>query len=282
MALTLYKPGAASPSRSICIYGRAGVGKTTIVGTMPSRGLLIDVPQLEGGTEVLENKDNIDVTPVASWDEIDQVYQYLESGKHDYKWAAIDTITAFQELAKRKVIKDRDISASPHKITLQEFGQIGSLVGELIYKFRLLPIFTIWLAQERSFDAIDGQAHIMGPAVLPGALGSLLPSMMLVGRLKTVYDMNNKMERQLFVAPSPEHYTKVRTRPGIEIPTATTTLDLARLIRYFAGKEGATIDFVKEATLDLGFDLAGVGAAPAGTTATKPTPVIPGFDLEEV
>lgn len=248
MTLKTFKPSQSQPSRGICIYGRGGVGKSTMMGTMPGKMLLIDVPQLEGGTEVLDGKDNIDIHTVITWDDVENVFKFLESGKHEYKSVALDTVSALQVLAKRKIIKERPLDAAPHKLTLPEIGQIAELCGELIYKFRTLPLFTIWLAQERKFGNEDegGGSTVIGPAVYPSVLSALLPSMMMVARLRVVYDISGHMERQLFIAPSPDCYTKVRTRPGIKVPTATRTLDLRQLIRYFAGSPDATIDMVED------------------------------------
>lgn len=231
----VYKPSAdAKQAYGLCIYGRGGTGKTTLVGTMPGKGLIIDVPQIEGGTFVLEDKsDRIDVVPVETWDEIDPVYWYLRNQKHDYKWVAIDSITAFQELAKRKVVKERDmaLAADPHTITLQEWGKMGQLVGELIYRFRTLPVHTIWVAQERKHGS-DESSNLLGPDIIPSALAALMPSMMLVGRLSVMQDEDGEWVRQLRVGPHPDFYTKCRAKPGKDVPPLIQRPDIGGILRY--------------------------------------------------
>lgn len=231
----LYKPSSsAKQAFGLCIYGRGGAGKTTLIGTMPGKGLVIDVPQVEGGTFVLEDQaDHIDVVPVEQWDEVESIYWHLQKGQHDYKWVAIDSITAFQELAKRKVIKERDLAlnADPHTITLQEWGKMGQLVGELVYRFRTLPIHTIWIGQERS----HGEDKITGPDIIPSALSALMPSMMLVGHLSVQQQEDGSWERVLRVGPHPEFYTKVRAKPGLTVPPVIAKPSLNTILKFLLG-----------------------------------------------
>lgn len=244
----LYKP-SMKPQQAfgVCIYGRGGVGKTTLLGTMPGRGLVIDVPQVEGGTLVLEpHADRIDVFPVHEWDEINAAFWFLNKGEHDYNWVGIDSITAFQELAKRKTVKERDLDADPNIITLQDWGKIGQLVGEMIYRFRTLKQHTIWVAQERRFDQ-DGP---LGPDVTPGALNKLLPSMLMVGRLSLEYGLSGAPERHLRVHPHQSYYAKVRASPQLDVPAVIKEPHLGRILQYIFGK-GKRPDEVQQNILIL-------------------------------
>lgn len=233
-------PGAFKPSASaiesigICIYGRPGVGKTTLVGTMPGRGLVIDVPQVEGGTFVLaDHADRIDVKTVETWNEIDDVYDFLDRNSHPYKWVAIDSLTAFVELAKRKAIRERRLDEDAHVISQQEWGKIGGLISELIWKFRKLKTHTIWVAQERSYGG-DGDPLYLGPAATPSSLSALTPSMMLIGRL-SVENHNGVYQRRLRIGPSQGYITKVRAKPGLDIPNVCANPNLTTILRYLLG-----------------------------------------------
>lgn len=235
----LYKPSAKVVQYfGICIYGVGGIGKTSILRTMPGKGLVIDVPQVEGGTFVLEDAaERIDVKPVETWDEIDDVYWNLARGNpNEYKWVAIDSITAFQELAKRKVITERDLDADPHTISLQEYGKMGQLIGELIYRFRKLPLHTIWIAQERRHGGGDNNGPSkVGPDIIPSALSALMPSMMLVGHMAPSFGFSGDMERLMRIQPHPDYYAKVRCKPGINMPAVVSELDLNVIIRGLLG-----------------------------------------------
>lgn len=228
-----YKPSAQSGAQTfgICIYGKGGAGKTTLIGTMPGNGLVIDIPQIEGGTFVLEDvADHIDVTSVERWEDIEKVYWYLANGDHKYRWVAIDSLTAMTELATRKTIRERTLSEDPHQVTLQEWGKIGRLVGELIYRFRTLPVHTIWTAQERTHGN-ENDSRLLGPNTTPAALTYLIPSMMLVGRLY-VEQGENGWERRLRIGPSEHFYTKTRARPGIDVPAVVRNPRLDVLLKF--------------------------------------------------
>jgi hypothetical protein len=204
---------------------------------MPGKGLLIDVPQIEGGTQVLSDAaQKIDIVPVSTWDEIDTIFWFLQKKNHDYKWVAIDSITAFTELAKRKTIKERDISADPHTISLQEWGKIGALVGEMVYRFRTLPVHTVWLAQERKYTSDDAPTMI-GPETTPSALSDLLPGMLLVGRLYVQNLPGGGIERRLRIDTHPLYHAKARALPSVVVPSVVRNPNLGMILAYLFGRQ---------------------------------------------
>ena len=237
----IHKPSADLRRVGVCIYGRGGVGKTTLLGTMPGKGLIIDVPQVEGGTSVLSDKaDKIEVLPVVQWNDLDEAYRHLKGGDHEYKWSAIDTIGACQELAKRKVISERDLNADPHTVSMQEWGKIGQLMAELFYKFRLLPMNTILLAQEKSRELEEGGREYQ-PAVSPMSLEALLPPQHLVARLYVWQTQDDKgetiWERRLRTAPHQMYLTKARNVRGRELPPVINEPHLGQILAYMLGEK---------------------------------------------
>lgn len=233
------KPSGELRRLAACVYGRGGVGKTTLLGTMPGKGLVIDVPQVEGGTSVLADKaSKIDVLPIVKWEELNDVYRYLKAGEHDYKWVAIDTLTAVQELAKRKSLAERDLAADPHQVTMQDWGKIAQLMAELVYTFRLLPIHVIFLAQEKQRDrgGEEGGTEYQ-PAVSPASLDALLPSLYVVGRLYVWQKDDGEWERRLRVGPHNLFLTKVRSVPGRELPPAIVEPNLGQIFAYLMGQK---------------------------------------------
>jgi phage nucleotide-binding protein len=244
------KPSPKFAQVAACIYGKGGVGKTSLLGTMPGRGLVIDVPNVEGGTMVLhKHADRIDVLEITQWSQLTELDKFLDKGDHDYKWLAIDTVTAMQELAKRKVVHDRDIGADPHTISMQEWGKIGELNKELYYKIRRLPLHIILLAQEklRSNAGDDGTGLEFQPDVSPASMTGLVPSMFLVGRLYTreVEDPededNTVLERRLRVAPNETILAKARTLPDRPLPAVIVEPHLGKIFAYILGAEGAKV-----------------------------------------
>lgn len=249
----IYKPSVRQQeSFGICIYGRGGSGKTTLAGTMPGKGLIIDVPQFEGGTFVLSgHADRIDIVPCTAWKDIDDIFLYLSMQPHDYRWVAIDSITGMQELAKRKTIGERDISADPHTISLQEWGKVGRLVAELIFRFRTLKCHTLWIAQERTHGGNDGSPAVTGPDLTPSALSSLIPSMALLGRLSVEQNTDGLWERRLRIGPCQEYFTKYRALPDQDVPPVIVNPNLTQILRWNFALPGATRP--QEAVIPAGF-----------------------------
>lgn len=240
MALKLFN--VATPPRypSLCITGPVGAGKTTLIGTMPGAGVLIDVPQVEGGAFVLADKANrIKGITCEDWEDIDAIYWALAKkdeealpGVTETKWISVDSITGMLIMGTRKIIRERDRSLGddPHKITLQEWGWIGQLVGEMVYRFQKLPYTKIWIAQERThggFDNDPGPAQL-GPSVTRSILNMLMPPMTLMGRLSV------EGERRVLTVgpPGGDFIVKVRAMPGKKLPNRIRDPHLGQILRY--------------------------------------------------
>lgn len=247
-SIITFKPGASKKQKlSICVFARGGSGKTTLLGTMPGKGLVIDIPQIEGGTFVLEDhEDRIDVTSVEKWDDIDKIYWHLKDPKnHDYGWVGIDTITAMTRLALRKTIGERNLDVNPHKITTPEWGTVGQMVAELVLKFRLLPVHTVWLAQERTFGN-DNEARVVGPDTSPAARAALLPPLMMCARLWVEHTLEGVAERHLRVHKHSDFDTKIRVKPGVDMPAVIRDPNLKQIIGYALSGNGERPEEVEE------------------------------------
>lgn len=242
----IHRPSARLARISVTIYGKGGSGKTSLLGTMPGRGLVLDIPQVEGGTMVLSEAENLEVFSVNRWDDFQDVYDHLKAGlpspttQQPYQWVAIDSLTAAQELAKRKAVRERPISGDPTQITMQDWGKIGQLMSGLIYDFRTLPVHVIFLAQERLRET--GDVYEYQPEISPMSLSSLIPSQFLVGRLYTVEVEDESggtvVERRLRVGPSERYMTKVRAVPGHDLPAIIRRPNLKAILGWLTGAEG--------------------------------------------
>lgn len=232
------------PRFLVLIYAYAGVGKTTLLGTMPGKGLVIDIPQFEGGTSVLSDKaGRIKKVEVLAWEELNELYHMLRKGKHDFDWVAIDTITAAQQLARQKVLKERDeIASKGHQLRIQDWGEMGQLMGQLFEKFRLLPIPVILLAQEkpRKEDSDDDEDETFTrilPNVSPSSLDFLVPHPMLTGRLYLYETEAGKWIRQLRVGPHARYITKSRSVPARPLPAIIRNPNLGNILAYMMGQD---------------------------------------------
>ena len=258
IAARIRKPSPKINHFAVVIYGRGGTGKTTLLGTMPGKGLILDIPQVEGGTMVLSDKaDRIDVLPVTKWADFSDAWEFLSQTKHDYKWVAIDTITAAQELAKRRTLKERDtgsFAGDPHQITMQDWGKIGELNKELYYRFKLLPFHLILTAQELLKGTGEDGTLEYQPNISPASQNGLT-AMHVIGRLYTreVSDGTTKertTERRLRVGAISTAVAKARAVPGRAVPPVIKNPNLGQILGYLAGQDVPAPEGVQE---DLGF-----------------------------
>lgn len=73
--------------------GPGGSGKTTMLGTLPGKALIIDA---EGGTLSIREKPNVDVWTCADWGEFSDALNYFGNVEHDYDSLGIDGLSTFQ------------------------------------------------------------------------------------------------------------------------------------------------------------------------------------------
>ena len=75
------------------IYGTPGMGKTTLLGMLPGKTLIIDVDR---GTSVLKGSDNIDIIRLSEdLKELPEIFKELQS-KCDYKNVCIDSLSELE------------------------------------------------------------------------------------------------------------------------------------------------------------------------------------------
>lgn len=253
------KPSSSLSRVSVCVYGAGGVGKTTLLAGMPGPGLVIDIPQLEGGTSVLAGlKDDLDVLPVIDWAGLDEALKFLQVNARGYKWMGVDTVTACQELARRKVVSERELDSDPYQMTQQDWGKLGTLMGELFYRVRLLRMNTVLLAQEATRKTAAGGSEYI-PDVSPFSFKKLTPPQHLVARLYMwqAADANGNMvwERRLRTGHHDMYYTKTRTDQTRVMGDVLLRPHLARILAWMLGKEVAPPE-VAEDEASLSFDIA--------------------------
>ena len=236
------EPSAEPSNFLVLIYSYAGIGKTTLIGTMPGNGLVIDIPDFEGGTSVLHPKrKRIKEVTALEWADFDKLYKMLRKGEHHFDWVAIDSITGAQQLARKKVIKERDeIAGEGHKLRLQDWGEIAQLNAQLYERFRSLPMPVIFTAQEKpkkETDEDEDDITRIIPNVSPASLDALVPHPMLTGRLYLYETDDGKFVRQLRVGPHSRFVTKARSLPSRPLPAIIRKPDLGHILAYMMGQD---------------------------------------------
>lgn len=209
------------------IHGESGAGKSYFGGTVPGPRLVLDA---EGGSRFIKtNRRKVTWNPmteeppkadgtwdacfvnVLNWKQLYAAYQWLASGKHDFKSVVVDSLT---EVQKRLV----DDIAGVEQPTLQDWGTIGRNLEDMIRKFRDLtfhesnPINVVLLCLSHLRDNetrpfLKGQIELTLPAFVD-----------VVGYLYTEASQTegNKIERRMLIEPVNNIIAKDRTGALVE------------------------------------------------------------------
>ena len=168
MAMQFTDTQQASEAQGIkaLIYGRAGVGKTTLSATAPAPLIL----SAEAGLLSLRAA-KIPVIVIKTVDDLSQAYQWVSTSPQAraFKTIMLDSLTEIAEVilanAKRQVKDPR-----------QAYGELIEKMMDTVRKFRDLPGFNVVMLakQESHLDEVS-KITSFGPS-MPGAkLGNQLP-----------------------------------------------------------------------------------------------------------
>lgn len=182
------KPASKLPKRFRALfYGRSGAGKTRLVSSAEDV-LVLDIN--EEGTDSVRNDYDPHVYPVKFWQEINDVYWYLQSGEHPYKTVAIDGLTGMQDLCMKFVLGDeaaRDASRDPDMPSRAVWLKMSELMKTQITNYRNLPMHVLFTALERkkaTGDEDDEDLEIFtGPALSPAVASAAERAVGMIGYL---------------------------------------------------------------------------------------------------
>ena len=234
------------------LYGRSGSTKTRTASTAP-KPLLIDID--EKGTDSVRNDHNPHVYRVTFWDQVNEVFWYLQSGDHDYETAIVDGLTGLQDLCLAFVLGDeasRDASRDPDMPSRQVYGKVGKLMKTQITNYRNLPMNIIFTALDRKRftgeDDDDSDEELsIGPALTPSVAGAAERSVALIGYLHKRAVVKRRKEgkkikttrvvrtRLIIDDPTEKYMTKDRYHlggPYIDSP------DITNIIQQIYGEGG--------------------------------------------
>lgn len=158
-SLQVKAPAEAVTWLNFMIYGEAGVGKTFLCGTAEDHKdtnpvLFLDV---DGGVTTLRKRKGIDVKPVRSIPELNDVYEKLfnsidaKTQKLDYyRTIVIDRLDELADIDMRFIMREA-YNRNPDRVDIdvpgpREWGINRSHIRKLVRAFRDLPAHVIFVA----------------------------------------------------------------------------------------------------------------------------------------
>lgn len=145
ITITTLDESLAGSNPKIIIYADAGVGKTTLAGTLPGKILILSA---ESGLRSLQmfpssTRRRIQVAEVVSTDDMREVYDRVLDGRIVVDWLVIDSISEIAEIAIREYKKkDKD--------PRQSYGKTDDDVTDMFRAFRDLPCGVVFIAKEHA------------------------------------------------------------------------------------------------------------------------------------
>jgi hypothetical protein len=250
----------------ILVYGLYGVGKTHFGGSTSDVSAMQDVLWLdvEGGTETIRKRSNIDVIRIANTSQINAVYQFLrlhaaawqrndtvligalqqELGlpmdriRH-YRTVVIDSISELDKLIMYQLlgieVGKQSLAFELQPAEIKQWGQNAEMFRLLIRSFRDLPMHTIFIgAADVAVNSAGDRYHSV---LLPGKLAREVPGFMDVVAYLTIVRQalpdgseSPRSVRRLMLQPGRNYDAKNRlnsdTVPYLDNPTM---LDLVKL-----------------------------------------------------
>lgn len=241
-------------------YGKAGTGKTTLLGSFP-KVLHLDVR--EEGQKVLKKVKGLKSARIETWQDLVDMYWYLKKKNHGFKTVGIDTAGNAQMLAVEEVMRKHKKKGKPGDwgtMTQKMWGEVSTMCRELFLDYRDLKKIGInvgFIAHDRVFKARDDDdddddetvtriAPHMGPALSPSVVSTLNAAVDLIGETfigeevvikkhpRTGKKIKTKQtEYYLRIGPNTSYITKVRRPKGedrlpdrIKNPTYDKLVDL--------------------------------------------------------
>lgn len=226
----------------ILVYSRNKKGKTRFCATAPD--VLIVDP--EHGTDRM-TRINPSVWHIEEWSEMDEVYNFLRLGGHDFRWVALDPTTRIHAHSLKFVMgiaEEKSLDSRPKLVEKRHYGQAGELTKEMLWKFHQLPLGVIYTAQERQVEAYAGEededieeaAAMYVPDLPKGARAAINSIVDVIGRIYTVKVPSQKnpekevIQRRLWLEPSTQYDTGYRSDfvlpPYMKNPTVPRLVEL--------------------------------------------------------
>jgi KaiC/GvpD/RAD55 family RecA-like ATPase len=236
------------PHFNMLVYGKSGVGKTTLAGSAQAvpemqRVLIVDI---EGGVLSLRREfPDVDVVRVQSWREMQQVYDHLYAGGHGYRTVVLDSLTEIQKFnmddIMRKLVEQKD-ARDEDVPSLREWGKNLEQIRRFVRAFRDLPLNVIFTALVR-----EDKDSMLRPINVPSLSGKMAGEVaafldiVLFYSVKEVTDADNNKKQVRVLQSQATETTTAKDRSGL-LPPALVNPTMEELYDIIIRRTGKMME----------------------------------------
>ena len=210
----------------VLVYGGAGSGKTTLIGTLPDPVII----SAEAGLLSLSSLD-IPYIEVTDMDSLKEAFSYITSSKdaQQFRSVALDSISEIAEVvlnAEKKNTKD----------PRQAYGALQEQMTDLIRSFRDITGKNVYMSAKMEKQQDESGRILYGPSMPGNKLGQMLPYFFdEVLALRVEKDEDGKPQRALMC--DSDGLWSAKDRSGKLDPWEMA--DISYVINKIAGKTNA-------------------------------------------
>ena len=216
------------------IYGEPGAGKTYLACTAPNPIILLTEPAVSDATMLAVRRDlGVDpaVWEIHTWEDLEEAYEYLQGGQHEFTTIVIDSFTDLCRRLIRSVLDAATAKRASHDPDILEQGdwqRVGERLRYIARLFRDLPYDVVFTAL-----VMEIQSEMLKvPYVQPKSVARELAAYCnLVGYLGVMPE-GDKYVRLLQVEQSA---TVVAKNPGGTLPPVVRHPNLTEIFKAVKG-----------------------------------------------
>lgn len=217
------------------LYGASGIGKTVLIGTMPSPGLIVTT-DVEGTASAKAFGSQCSELKVNTWPEYVEFHQwYVREGYAEFPWLSLDTVDELEELCWQAQLVGSEVRrASKYQPNKADYPIVWRKVKEHVMELNrcsaniIYSSHAMYIDRETEEEDTVSQASPLVGSTKRGDLSVYMCSQMgLVGYYRPTKDDDGKEHRALMTRGTERWIAKDRYNAfgkGILDPTVPNML----------------------------------------------------------